>query len=257
MSGFDYWKLLAGLGIFMFGMQLLETSVKDLNGHRRQYRYHHNHSLGAVGETPPKKRVAAGHLIFNLGTGIVTFAGLPLMARAIKLWVDVSTNGPVGLALFHTLFNVTGVLMFVPFVSSFTRLLVKLVPERRKDLSVYLADTPAEETEAAGVAMRNEVIHMLQECRLYALRTLALDEKLLFDDRLPFEKNEHKLLAQKELFIQIGRLHSAVVAYYSRIQTQTMDESRTRDLSQIILASRNIMNAAKNFEEIRPILDEF
>ena len=216
--------------------------------------------LGAAGSTPPKKRVAAGHLIFNLGTGIVTFAGLPLMARAIKLCVDVSTNGPVGLALFHTPFNVTGVLMFVPFVPfvpSFTRLLVKLVPEHRKDLSVYLADTPAEETEAAGVAMRNEVIHMLQECRLYALRTLALDEKLLFDDRLPFEKNEHNLLTQKELFIQIGRLHSAVVAYYSRIQTQTMDESRTRDLSQIILASRNIMNAAKNFEEIRPILDEF
>ncbi len=213
--------------------------------------------LGAAGGTPPKKRVAAGHLAFNLVTGVVTFAALPWMTGGIRLFVDVSTNGPVGLALFHTLFNVTGVMMFVPFVSNFTRLLVRFLPERRKKLSVYLANTPAEETEAASLAMKNEVIHMLQECQLYALRSLALDEKLVFDDRLPFEKNERKRLTVKELFTQIGRLHSAVVAYYSRIQTQTMDESRTRALARIILASRNIMNAAKNFEAIRPILDEF
>lgn len=213
--------------------------------------------LGAAGGAPPKKRVAVAHLVFNFVTGITTFAGLPLMVRAVKLFVDVSTNGPVGLALFHSLFNITGVLLFVPFVSFFTRLLVKFLPEHRKNISVYLANTPAEETEAACLAMKNEVIHMLQESQLYALRTLALDEQLVFDDRLPFEKTERKPLTGKELFTQIGRLHSAVVAYYSRIQTQTMDESRTTDLDQIILASRNIMNAAKNFQEIRPILDEF
>ncbi len=213
--------------------------------------------LGAAGGTPSKKRVAASHLVFNLVTGIVAFAGLPLMVMAVQWFVDVSANGPVGLALFHTLFNVIGVFMFAPFVPALTRLLVKFLPEHRKTISVYLANTPAEEAEAAGIAIRNEVIHMLQECQLYAIRSLALDEKLIFDEKLPFEKKERKQLTKEALFAQIGHLHSAVVAYYSKIQTQTTDEPRTRELARVILASRNIMNAAKNFEGIRPILDEF
>lgn len=31
-EGFDIWKLLAGLGIFMFGMFLMEESIKKLSG---------------------------------------------------------------------------------------------------------------------------------------------------------------------------------------------------------------------------------
>ena len=32
LEGFDIWKLLAGLGIFMFGMFLMEESIKKLSG---------------------------------------------------------------------------------------------------------------------------------------------------------------------------------------------------------------------------------
>ncbi len=45
-----------------------------------------------------------------------------------------------------------------------------------------------EEIDAASIALKNEIIHLLQECQLYTLRCLGLDEKLVFDDRLPFEK---------------------------------------------------------------------
>jgi phosphate:Na+ symporter len=31
METFNYWELPAGLGIFLFGMQLLEHSIKDLS----------------------------------------------------------------------------------------------------------------------------------------------------------------------------------------------------------------------------------
>lgn len=213
--------------------------------------------LGAVGGTPPKKKVAASHLVFNLTTGIIAFAGLPLMVGIVGMLVDIPSNGPVGLAIFHTLFNLTGVLIFLPFVSPLTRLLLKFIPEQKKTLSVYLVNTPAEETDAAGVALKNEVIHLLQECQLYALRSLGLDEKLVFDEKLPFERQRRKRLSREDLFSQIRQLHSAVISYYSRIQTQTIDETKTRELERVILASRNIMNAAKNFEGIRPTLDEF
>ena len=85
--------------------------------------------LGAVGSTPPKKRVAASHLLFNVTTGVVAFLALPVMVLCVKMFVDVSTNGPVGLALFHTLFNVTGVIIFMPLIPVMSKLLVKYIPE--------------------------------------------------------------------------------------------------------------------------------
>jgi phosphate:Na+ symporter len=75
-------------------------------------------ALAAIGATPNAKRVAAGHVIFNLMTGAVALLTLPLMLVAIE-WFQKSTGmagGPATfLALFHTLFNLLGVLLIWPF----------------------------------------------------------------------------------------------------------------------------------------------
>ena len=47
----DFWKLLAGLGIFLFGMLLIEESVKALSGRafRRIIRMYTNGRLRSIG----------------------------------------------------------------------------------------------------------------------------------------------------------------------------------------------------------------
>ncbi|MBA3011094.1 MAG: Na/Pi symporter [Proteobacteria bacterium] len=213
--------------------------------------------LGAIGGSPPKKRVAASHLVFNLVTGIIAFAALPAMVMVVKIFIDVTTNGPVGLALFHTIFNITGVLIFLPIVKVMTLFLVKLFPERKEQLCVHIADTPAEEVEAAVMALKNEIIHLMQECQLYTLRSLHIDKTLVFEEPLPFEKGKKKQASIDDFYINIKELHSSIIAYYSLIQTQQLDETVAQDLERAILASRNIMNSAKNFKGIRPDFDEF
>lgn len=75
-------------------------------------------ALAAIGATPNAKRVAAGHVIFNLMTGAIALLTLPLMLIAIE-WFQQYTGmagGPATfLALFHTLFNLLGVLLIWPF----------------------------------------------------------------------------------------------------------------------------------------------
>lgn len=213
--------------------------------------------LGAVGGTPPKKQVAASHLIFNLITGVVAFAGLPMLVTTVKMFVDVSTDGPVGLALFHSLFNVTGVLIFTPFVNHLTSLLNRFFPQRKAVLSVFISLTPPEEVESAVTALKNEMIHLLQECQLYALRSLHIDETLVFDEPLAFEKGKKKKLSTTDLYSSIKMLHSSIIAYYSKIQNQKLDDNISRELEKQIHASRNIMNAAKNFKGINHDLEEF
>jgi len=74
-------------------------------------------AIAVIGATSNAKRVAAAHVIFNLVTGIAALLMLPLL-----FWV-VSTTGKllglqeipaVTLALFHTVFNILGVLLMWP-----------------------------------------------------------------------------------------------------------------------------------------------
>jgi phosphate:Na+ symporter len=179
------------------------------------------------------------------------------MVMIVKIFINVTVNGPVGLALFHTIFNITGVIIFLPIVKTMTRFLVKLFPEQKAQLCVHIPNTPAEEVEAAVVALKNEIIHLLQECQLYTLKSLHIDKTLVFEDLLPFEIGKKKHISNETFYTSIKELHSCIIAYYSLIQTQKLDEPVAQELERAILASRNIMNSAKNFKGIRPDFDEF
>lgn len=82
--------------------------------------------LTAIGGSLAMRRTAVAHLAYNIVTAAVAFAILP-QAAALLLWLD--GGDPVaGLVLFHTAFNLFGVMLFLPFVGGFAALVTRLVP---------------------------------------------------------------------------------------------------------------------------------
>jgi len=213
--------------------------------------------LGAIGGVQAKKRVALSHLIFNVITGIIAFLSIPLLVWIINIFIDVKTNSLTGLALFHTLFNVLGVIIFFPFVGLLSRQLVKFYPDYKPILTVYIDKTPSEVSEAATAALRKEICHLLQECQLYNLRLLKIDPKLVLDNDTPLEKNLKRKFTLDDLYGNIKLLHADIFTYYSQIQSQKLNEPEAKELERLIYASRNIMNALKNFKGIGHNMDEF
>ena len=213
--------------------------------------------LGAIGGVQAKKRVSLSHLIFNVVTGVVAFLALPLLVRAVTLFVDIRSNSLVGLALFHTLFNVLGVLIFFPFLGLLSRLLIRVFPDHKTILTVYLDKTPPEVTDAAIAALRKEIGHLLQECQLHNLRLLRIDEKLVFDVDLPLEGYRKKKYTLDQLYENIKLLHAAIFTFYSGIQISKLNETEAKELERLIYASRNMMNSIKNFKSVRHNMDEF
>ena len=195
--------------------------------------------------------------MFNVITGAVDFTGLPVMVGAVSLVMDTGTNSLTGLALFHTLFNIVGVLIFLPFMGLFSKLLTRTFPDQKTVLTVYLAQTPPEVTDAAIAALRNEIGHLLQEGQLYNLRLLRIDEKLVFDTDLPFEKGRRRKYTLEELYENIKLLHAEIITFYSGIQTIALNETEAKALERMIYASRNMMNAIKNLKGVRHNMDEF
>ena len=213
--------------------------------------------LGSLGGIPAKKRVAFSHLIFNVVTGIVAFVSIKGLVLFIIHFVDIQTNDVMGLALFHTIFNILGVILFFPFVGKLANLLYKIYPDRKPILTAYINNTPTEVIEAATSALRNEIIHLLHECQAYGLRLLKIDRKLVFEDALPLEKSAKKKLTLDSLYENIKLLHAEIFAYYSKLQNQKLEVAEVKEQERLIFSSRNIMNSIKNFKGIRSDLDEF
>lgn len=213
--------------------------------------------LGAVGGVQSKKRVGISHLAFNITTGILAFATIPVFVWFIRLFIVVDNNSVMALALYHTLFNVAGVIIFFPFIKLLSNLLIKMFPDHKTVLTLYIDKTPTEVIDAAIDALKEEVTHMLVECQLYNLKMLNIDEKLVFDQDTPFQNNPDLKLTDANLYDQIKLLHADIFAYYSKIQTQEMEEIEAKISERIIYASRNILNSIKNFKDIKHNLDDF
>ncbi len=89
--------------------------------------------VGALGGNRSGQRLALAHVLFNLAT-----AGLALALLAPLTWMVVGVAGLAGfggnsllqLALFHTLFNATGVALFWPWQARLAQWLQRCLPER-------------------------------------------------------------------------------------------------------------------------------
>ncbi|MBU0663491.1 MAG: Na/Pi cotransporter family protein [Proteobacteria bacterium] len=213
--------------------------------------------LGSIGGIQSKKRVSTSHLIFNLATGIVAFAALQPLSWLVSRFIDISTDAVMALALFHTLFNFMGVVIFFPFIGLLARFLIRTFPDRKEVLTIYLNNTPTEVTDAATASLRKEILHLFEECQLYSLRTFNIDDKLIFDHTLPFEKNLPRRSTLPDFYANVKLLHGEIIEFYAKLLSAQLAEKEARELERMIYASRNIMNSIKNTKGIKGDLDEF
>ena len=82
--------------------------------------------FAVIGATPNAKRVASAHVVFNLLTGAVALLILPLLFILIKYagqLLGLEDNPAITLALFHTVFNILGVLIMWPLTSRLSHFL--------------------------------------------------------------------------------------------------------------------------------------
>lgn len=72
--------------------------------------------LGAIGSTPNAKRIAIAHLFFNTQTAVLGIALLMVLAKLIDAKGLEYLDPVLALALFHTLFNLIGVVIIWPIM---------------------------------------------------------------------------------------------------------------------------------------------
>jgi phosphate:Na+ symporter len=129
-------------------------------------------ALAAIGASSTAKRLALAYILFKLIAAVIAVVlfpvTIPLLVRASN-----SIDGVTLLAAYHTAYNVIGVLVLLPVIDKFTRVVERILPERGSPLTRCL-DKAALATPIATVeAVRRTVARALEAVCESLATTLA------------------------------------------------------------------------------------
>ena len=158
-------------------------------------------AIAVLGATPNAKRVAASHVIFNIITGLVALLILPLLLKFLSFIRQIlgQDTGPVTiLALFHTSFNILGVLLLWPLTKRMVRFLKKRFVSAEEDEArpMYLDKNVVSTPVLAMHALAKELERLGQIARRMgkgAISSEVAPSPQLGRDKLILDKLETKV----------------------------------------------------------------
>ncbi|WP_144304680.1 Na/Pi symporter, partial [Oceanidesulfovibrio indonesiensis] len=134
--------------------------------------------LAVIGATSNAKRLAVIHVVFKLVTGVIAFVLLGATIDAIILGrhiVGLSAEPASVLALYHTVFNVLGVLVLWPVTRKLTRLVSRMFRTAEEDEAIprYLDSTVVRTPALAMNALVLELGRIAGIARRMALSSIV------------------------------------------------------------------------------------
>src|SRR5262245_39132095 len=117
-------------------------------------------ALAAIGASSTAKRLALAYILFKLIAAVIALAlfpvTIPLLVRASN-----TIDGVTLLAAYHTAYNIVGVVILLPLIDRFTRLVERILPERESPLTRSLDPAALVTPLAAEEAVRRSVARSL------------------------------------------------------------------------------------------------
>jgi phosphate:Na+ symporter len=217
--------------------------------------------IGSLSANVQGKRLAGAHLVFNMTTGLIAIVFISQFVWAVD-WVSdhvgiANDDYTMKLAVFHTLFNVTGVLVMVPLIHRLADYLFKVLPEKEKDLAepLYLSEAAIEFPETVLKSLKKEVWHLFDsafELMAHGLnlhRTQILQspdlEKTIDEDREIHEFDLDELYESK-----VKVLYGAIIQFISHSQ-EHIPSVFSEEMYRLRKASSEIVECVKHIKHLR------
>ena len=119
-------------------------------------------ALAAIGATVTAKRLALAYILFKIIAALIALALFPLTMPWILRAAD-HFDGLTLLAAYHTAYNVVGVAAVMPAIEGFTRLVERLLPDRRSPLTRALDPAALDNPIVAVEAVRRTIALAIEQ----------------------------------------------------------------------------------------------
>jgi len=218
--------------------------------------------LGSLQGGTAKRRLAMAHILFNLSVDAIAFIFLyPILA--LITWLNL-TDPLYSLVAFHSLFNLFGLILFLPLIRLFAKKLEDWFPENRTQVNQYIQDVPVVVIDAAIEALEKETKHLLHMVLHLNLR--YLDKKRSELKKIEKKMNIPSALIQQsvaEEYLSIKELEGEIIDYGLKIKLRDgsdnngQSEELAHKIDNLMNAARSGVYSAKAFKDIEQDLVSF
>ncbi len=203
------------------------------------------------------KRLAIANCIFNFTTVFIValfFNYFVAINNLISDAIGLSSDSILRLAVFHTLFNLFGIVIFTGFIPQISSLLNKMLKGHGKGETtpLFINDTILPYKDTAVEALDNEVKHLYDNAFAIISHTIGFSRSDIRSDK-PFDE----LIQSREWFkqdfnvtelynTQIKVLFNAIMDFSTKLQTFVSETRYIERIVELQVASRKIAEATKN-----------
>jgi phosphate:Na+ symporter len=190
--------------------------------------------LAAIGKSVEARRVAMVHTLFNVGGVLIWLPFVPFLASVA---VRLSPAGDVArqVAWAHTVFNVANLFIFIWFTTWFAKAATFLVKDR------VAADTPVIQARYLSDDLLATPSIALDRARMEIARMgTRVRDMVIAGVPAAISGTETELAAVEASDDDVDELHSQIVAYLGRISEQGITREQTEELLGLLEAAGDI-----------------
>ncbi len=221
--------------------------------------------IGSISANIEGRRLAAAHLIFNVTTGAIALLFIGVFVAAVEsgsAWLGIAPDDhTLKLALFHSMFNLAGIVLMLPFTGRLVVLLETRLKPKPRTVSApkFINDGMIEMPDAALEAARKELQHLFAN-------TFDIMALVLHADPVRLRKGEAlDLLANAPERVRaidvddyyqrrIKPLHGSILDFLARLHTQG---AQARHAFILRASSQQLLEALKDLKHLQKNLVRF
>ncbi|MCF8394529.1 MAG: Na/Pi symporter [Melioribacteraceae bacterium] len=225
--------------------------------------------IGAISSNSAGKRLAGAHMIFNFTTGLIALIFISQLRWAvdnISLLLKIGAEDfTLKLSLFHTLFNLIGVLLMIPLIQPMILVLNKIIKDdTEKDISQpkYINDSVLTNVTSAIPALVNESKHLFDNAFEIIAHSLNMHRAdILSDDNLkeivPRSVKNMRINIDDLYFKKIKIIYGRIIESATSVQSLNISEDELKRIYKIKDAVRLIVEVVKFLKIIQPNMAKF
>ncbi len=211
------------------------------------------------------KRLAVANCIFNFSIVllvIATFDYFVLINSSISTLLGLEENSVLRIAVFHTLFNLVGVVLMLPLIPKIATLLESIMKDKdsQVDKPLYVNDTIVQYQDTAFIALTHEVYHLYENAFELISHALGFSRQDIKSQDKIDDVLKARIWAKEDVDIEIFYikkikvLFNAILDFSTEVQAHTQDKVYIYKFAMLTSASRHIVEAIKNMELLQPNL---
>ncbi len=192
--------------------------------------------LATMGGSVAARRTGLAHVFYNIVTAIGAYFILPVyISFWNQYWNSAGNASPeMALVAFHSLFNLLGILILVPFINQFSRLITGMIPEATNNQTERLEESLITNPNVAIEACRSTLADVFQV-------NLKLMHKILNSEIGP---------AQIEGDLQqVQAVLETTALYLSRVNVSESDTETLRCYQEVVLTLDHLQRLRRRCKE--------